>query len=77
MTPSFVLGGGGDFYRVIVTGGGFLPLRVVSSGFVPGGGVILDEIDSCINSMLHFYSKFQQNTLILVLRGLIFLQRVS
>ena len=46
LTPCFVLGEG-FLYTIIVPGEGFCSLRVVSQGFVPGG-MVLDEIDTCI-----------------------------
>ena len=45
-TPCSVLRGG-FLYTMIVPGGGFCSLQVVSRGFVPGG-MVLDEIDTCI-----------------------------
>ena len=41
---------GGFLYTMIVPGEGFCPLRVVLWGFVwGGGGMVLDEIDSCVS----------------------------
>ena len=34
-------------YTMIVPGGGFFSLQVVSQGFVPGE-IVMDEIDTCI-----------------------------
>ena len=40
---------GAFLYTMIVLGEGFCSLQVVYQGFVPGGGgVIMDEIDTCI-----------------------------
>ena len=48
LTPCFVPGEG-FLYTIIVPGGGFLlPLSRVP-GVCPGGGMVLDEIDTCIN----------------------------
>ena len=43
LTPYFVPGEG-FLYTIIVPGGGFL----LPSSRVPGGGMVLDEIDTCI-----------------------------
>ena len=49
LTPCFVPRGG-ILYTVIVPGEGFCSLQVVSWGFVPGG-MVLDEIDTCIRGL--------------------------
>ena len=49
LTPCLVPRGG-ILYAMIVLGG-FCRLRVVSQGFVPEVGMVLDEIDSCINGL--------------------------
>ena len=43
---------GRDFVHNGVSGGGFCSLQVMSLGFVPGRGMVLDEIDTCIISTL-------------------------
>ena len=47
MTP-FSVPRGGFLYTMIVPGGGFL----LPSSRVPGGGMVMDEIDTCITLML-------------------------
>ena len=47
LTPCIVPRGG-FLYRMIVPGEGFCSLQVVSLGFVQGGGMGMDEIDTCI-----------------------------
>ena len=57
MTPCFVPRGK-VLYTIIVPKGGFCPLRVVSRWFVwggGGGGMVLDEIDTCIRSEIKWY----------------------
>ena len=39
---------GGLLYTLIVVGGEFCSLPVLSQGFVPMRGMVLDEIDTCI-----------------------------
>ena len=46
MTPCSVARGG-FLYTIVVPGEGFCSLQVMSWGFVPGG-VVMDEIDTCI-----------------------------
>ena len=57
LAPHFV-SGGGVLYTMIVPGGGFLP----PSSRVPrgGGGVVLDEIDSCITELTYVQSNFHR-----------------
>ena len=46
LAPCFAPGVG-VLYTMIVPGGGFLP----PASRVPGGGMVLDEIDSCISDV--------------------------
>ena len=48
LTPCFVPGEG-FLYTIIVPGGGFLLPSSRVPGVCPGGGMVLDEIDTCIN----------------------------
>ena len=47
LTPCFVPGEG-FLYTIIVPGGGFLLPSSRVPGVCPGGGMVLDEIDTCI-----------------------------
>ena len=47
LTPYFVPGEG-FLYTIIVPGGGFLLPSSRVPGVCPGGGMVLDEIDTCI-----------------------------
>ena len=48
LTPCFVPGEG-FLYTIIVPGGGFLLPSSRVPGVCPGGGMVLDEIDTCIS----------------------------
>ena len=50
LTPCFVPWGG-VLYTVIVLGGGFLPPSSRVLGVCPGGGEVMDEIDTCISTI--------------------------
>ena len=50
LTPCFVPGEG-FLYTIIVPGGGFLLPSSRVPGVCPGGGMVLDEIDTCIRSI--------------------------
>ena len=52
LTPCFVPGEG-FLYTIIVPGGGFLLPSSRVPGVCPGGGMVLDEIDTCIRVPLH------------------------
>ena len=57
LTPYFV-SGEGFLYTIIVPGGGFLLPSSRVPGVCPGGGMVLDEIDTCIRMhVLEFLSK--------------------
>ena len=49
LTPCFVPGEG-FLYTIIVPGGGFLLPSSRVPGVCPGGGMVLDEIDTCITN---------------------------
>ena len=49
LTPCFVPGEG-FLYTIIVPGGGFLLPSSRVPGVCPGGGMVLDEIDTCITT---------------------------
>ena len=51
LTPYFVPGEG-FLYTIIVPGGGFLLPSSRVPGVCPGGGMVLDEIDTCIKKMI-------------------------
>ena len=53
LTPCFVPGEG-FLYTIIVPGGGFLLPSSRVPGVCPGGGMVLDEIDTCITDIKHF-----------------------
>ena len=57
LTPCFVPGEG-FLYTIIVPGGGFLLPSSRVPGGCPGGGMVLDEIDTCISFTMHIALRF-------------------
>ena len=55
LTPYFVPGEG-FLYTIIVLGGGFLLPSSRVPGVCPGGGMVLDEIDTCITFVRNLYT---------------------
>ena len=64
LTPCFVPGEG-FLYTIIVPGGGvFAPFESCPGGLSRGGGMVLDEIDTCITPLANFNSQFSFSSLI-------------
>ena len=58
LTPCLVPGEG-FLYTIIVPGGGFLLPSSRVPGVCPGGGMVLDEIDTCIIYDVNYISIFR------------------
>ena len=61
LTPCFVPGG--FVHNDCPAGGGFLPPSSRVRGFVPGGEMVLDEIDSCIRKLSRKPLDFRDDSL--------------